>query len=512
MSHWLIAPIVLPLLTGALLLVLNRTRPALRRAIGVGATLALIPIAVHLAGAAATGQTQVYYLGDWPAPFGIVLVLDRLSALLLTVCAVLAAASVVFAAAGDDARGPHFHALFQFQLLGINGAFLTGDLFNLFVFFEILLIASYCLLMHGANPARTRAAVHVVLLNLTGSALFLIALGLVYATAGSLNMADLSLRMADASAGSPGLVHAGGLLLLVVFGLKAAFVPLGFWLPGAYRASTASVACLFAILTKVGVYAILRVHILIYGDATGPWVSLAEPWLLPIALATIVVGTLGVVAASALRTVVAYLVVISVGTLLAGVGLFTRDAIAASLFYLVHSTLVTGGLFLLADIVARQRGTTGDRLDLPQTVAQPALLGSLFFAGAIAIAGLPPASGFLTKALLLQAAAASPLMIWVWAVVLGSGLLSLVSLSRAGSALFWRTAGTPSAGEPVRGVELVPAAALLASAAVLVVLAAPVDRYTQATADQLLDRATYVDAVLGNEGVSTPASQREGSK
>ena len=495
MSHWLIAPIVLPLLTGALLLVLNRTRPALRRAIGVGATLALIPIAVHLAGAAATGQTQVYYLGDWPAPFGIVLVLDRLSALLLAVCAVLASASVVFAAAGDDARGPHFHALFQFQLLGINGAFLTGDLFNLFVFFEILLIASYCLLMHGANPARTRAAVHVVMLNLTGSALFLIALGLVYA-----------------SADSPGLVHAGGLLLLVVFGLKAAFVPLGFWLPGAYRASTASVACLFAILTKVGVYAILRVHILIYGDATGPWVSLAEPWLLPIALATIVVGTLGVVAASALRTVVAYLVVISVGTLLAGVGLFTRDAIAASLFYLVHSTLVTGGLFLLADIVARQRGTTGDRLDLPQAVTQPALLGSLFFAGAIAIAGLPPASGFLTKALLLQAAAASPLMIWVWAVVLGSGLLSLVSLSRAGSALFWRTAGTPGAGEPVRGVELVPAAALLASAAVLVVLAAPVDRYTQATADQLLDRATYVDAVLGNKGVSTPASQREGSK
>jgi len=511
-SHWLIAPLVLPMVTGALLLVLGKSRPGLERALGVASTAALIPVAALLMSAADAGHTQVYYLGDWPAPFGIVLVLDRLSALMLAVCAVLATASVVFATGGDDARGPHFHALFQFQLLGVNGAFLTGDLFNLFVFFEILLIASYCLLMHGANPARTRAAIHVVLLNLTGSALFLIALGLVYATAGSLNMADLSLRIAAASADSPGLVRAGGLLLLVVFGLKAAFVPLGFWLPGAYRASTASVACLFAIMTKVGVYAILRVHLVIYGDSAGPWVSIAEPWLLPLALATIAVGTLGVLAASALRTVVAYLVVISVGTLLAGVGLFTRDAIAASLFYLVHSTLVTGGLFLLADLVARQRGGSDDRLDLPQAVTQPALLGTLFFAGAIAIAGLPPASGFLTKVLLLQAATASPLMYWVWAVVLGSGLFSLVSLSRAGSALFWRTAGTTGAGAPVRAVEIAPAAALLATAGVLVVLAAPLDRYAQATAEQLLDPEPYVTAVLGNEGVSTPAHQREGAK
>ena len=506
MNHWLIAPLVLPLVSGALLLIVERVAPGLRRPLSAAATLALLPLAAYLVEVATRGEPAVYYLGDWPAPFGIVLVLDRLSAMMLALTAVLATASVVYACAGDDSRGPHFHALFQFQLLGVNGAFLTGDLFNLFVFFEILLIASYCLLMHGANAGRTRAAVHVVLLNLTGSALFLIALGLVYAVCGSLNMADLANRVAAAPETDLGLVRAAGLLLLVVFGLKAAFVPLGFWLPRAYRVATAPVACLFAIMTKVGAYAILRVHLLIYGDATGPWTSVAEPWLLPVALVTIAMGTLGLVAAAQLRTLVAYLVVISVGTLLAGIGVFTRDAIAAALFYLVHSTLVTGGLFLLADLIARQRSSTDDRLDRAQAVTQPALLGSLFFAGAVAIAGLPPASGFLTKGLLLQAAGDSPLATWVWALVLGSGLLTIVSLSRAGSALFWSTDGTSGAGPRARAGELVPTLVLIGAAAVLVVAAAPMDTFTEDVADQLLDRGAYVDAVLANAGVSTPAS------
>jgi len=506
MSHWLIVPLLLPLLSGALLLVLGAVSPALKRILGVVATLALLPLSVHLLVIATAGPPQVYYLGDWPAPFGIVLVLDRLSALMLALCATLSAASVLHAATGDDERGPHFHALFQFQILGINGAFLTGDLFNLFVFFEVLLIASYCLLMHSANAARTRAALHVVVLNLTGSALFLIALGLIYGVFGTLNMADLAVRVAAAPGHASGLMQAGGLLLLVVFGLKAAVVPLGFWLPNAYRAATAPVACLFAIMTKVGVYAILRVHLMIYGETAGPWTSLAEPWLLPLGLVTVALGTLGLLAASALRTLVAYLVVISVGTLIAGVGLFTRDAIAASLFYLVHSTLVTGGLFLLVDLVARQRGAADDRLEQAQAVVQPAVLGTLFFAGAVAIAGLPPASGFITKLLLLQAAVESPHQSWVWGVVLGAGLLTIVSLARAGSALFWRTDGTRATAAPLRVVQILPSAVLIASAAVLVIVAGRMNAFTAAAADQLLNPGAYVEAVLANEGVSIPAS------
>ena len=242
----------------------------------------------------------------------------------------------------------------------------------------------------------------------------------------------MAVRVAAADADSMGLVRVAGLLLLVVFGLKAALLPLGFWLPSAYRSATAAVACLFAIMTKVGVYAILRVHTLIFIEPSGGFAL--EPWLLPLALTTIVLGTIGAVAASELRATVSYLVVVSVGTLLAAVGLFSRDGLAAALYYLVHTTLVTGGLFLLADLIARQRGEMAARLDVSQAVCQPALLGTLFFAGAIAVSGLPPLSGFAAKLYILQAAQTTSAVTWVWSVMLISGLFVIVALSRAGTA------------------------------------------------------------------------------
>ena len=507
MNHWIVAPVLLPLVAGGLLLVLEGTGLAAKRVMGVVATAALIPIAVHLMSIAATGAQQVYYLGDWPAPFGIVLVLDRLSALMLVLASLLATASLLYAVCGDDNRGADFHALFQFQILGINGAFLTGDLFNLFVFFEILLIASYCLIAHGGGVARTLAALHFVVLNLVGSSVFLIALGVIYGTLGTLNMADLAVKVAAADAEVAGLVRVAGLLLLVVFGLKAALLPLGFWLPAAYRSATAAVACLFAIMTKVGVYAILRVHTLIFLETAGG-VSL-EAWLLPLALVTIVLGTVGAVAASELRATVSYLVVVSVGTLLAAVGLSSRDGLAAALFYLVHSTLVTGGLFLLADLIARQRGEVAARLDRSRSVYQPALLGTLFFIGAIAVSGLPPLSGFVAKLYILQAAQAASAVAWVWGVVLSSGLFVIVSLSRAGTAIFWRTRDTGGVSRPMRGMEAISTCGLLAGALFLMVFGVSALDYTRATAEQLLQRSGYVDSVLANRLVSTPASMKE---
>jgi multicomponent K+:H+ antiporter subunit D len=427
---------------------------------------------------------------------------------MLLISSVLATASVLYAIGGDDTRGADFHALFQFQLLGINGAFLTGDLFNLFVFFEILLIASYCLLVHGGGSARIRAAMHFVVLNLVGSSVFLIALGVVYGTLGTLNMADLALKVSSADADSIGLVRVAGLMLLVVFALKAALLPLGFWLPAAYRSATAPVACLFAIMTKVGVYAILRVHILIFVDPSDGDFSL-QVWLLPLSLATIVLGTIGVVAASELRATVSYLVVVSVGTLLAAVSLFSSDALAAALYYLVHSTLVTGGLFLLADLIARQRGKVRARLDRSQAVYQPLLLGTLFLFAAVAVSGLPPLSGFVAKLSILQAAQASTAVAWVWGVILISGLFVIVALTRAGTAIFWRTEDTQGEARPVRGLEALSTGGLLASALLLTVFGAQMLDYTQATAEQLLHRSGYIDAVLGNEWVSVPASMGE---
>jgi multicomponent K+:H+ antiporter subunit D len=349
---------------------------------------------------------------------------------------------------------------------------------------------------------------HFVVLNLVGSSLFLIALGVIYGTLGTLNMADAAARVASVDADSRGLVRVAGLLLLVVFGVKAALLPLGFWLPSSYRSATPAVACLFAIMTKVGVYAILRVHVLIFAEPVHGGVAL-EAWLLPLALATIVVGTVGTLAASELRATVSYLVVVSVGTLLAAVGLDSPSALAAALFYLIHSTLVTGGLFLLADLIGRQRGEVAARLDRSRAVYQPALLGTMFFIAAVAVSGLPPLSGFAAKLYILQAAEASAAVAWVWGIILVSGLFVVVSLSRAGSALFWRTEDTRGEPRPVRAMEAFSTCGLLAGALFLMVFGARVLDYTQATAVQLLDRSGYVDAVLANDLVSTPASMKE---
>ncbi|MBD9416295.1 monovalent cation/H+ antiporter subunit D [Pseudomonas sp. PDM16] len=486
MNHLIILPILVPLLVGALLLVLP-SHERLKRTLSLFATLALVPVALLLVQQADGGRLGVYALGDWRPPFGIVLMLDRLNALLLLTAAVLGSAVVLYALRGDDRRGPRFHALLQFQLLGINGSFLTGDLFNLFVFFEILLIASYALLLYGRSAERVRAGLHYVILNLTGSALFLIALGLIYGISGTLNMADLSARAAATTGDRVPLLAAAGLLLLLVFSLKAALLPLYFWLPRAYASASAPVAALFAIMTKVGIYAILRVCTLIFGDEAGELANLAQAWLWPMALATVVLGAIGALAARNLQGLLAYLVVVSAGTLLAAVAIGTPEAHAAALYYLLHSTWVAGGLFLLADLIARQRGSRGATLVPGPALEHPALLATLFFFGAVAVVGLPPLSGFLGKLLLLRA---SPSVI-LWTVLLFGGFAALIAMSRAGSMLFWRV-GTSSLDSAELDYGRVAATILLlACALLLVVLAAPVLEYTSATAAQLHDVASY---------------------
>ena len=519
MSHLVLMPVLVPLLTGALLLVLEPLGPRTMRTLSVLAMLGMVPTSVALLVLAAGDVPVAYFLGDWPAPFGIVLVLDRLSALMLGLSALLGLAATVYACAGSggDVDGPQdsarLHAMLHFLLLGVNGAFLTGDLFNLFVCFEILLIASYGLLMHGGGAARTRASLHVVALNLVGSAVFLVAIGCVYAATGSLNLADITSKVpgevAEGSA-SAGLLRAGALLLLAVFALKAAALPLGFWLPRAYGYSLAPVACAFALMTKVGVYAIVRVH----GQAldVGVAAGVVTPWLLPLGLATVVVGTIGALGARHLNVMFANFVVVSSGTLIAALGLATERATGGAFFYLAHSTLVGGGLFLLADLVARSRAGHGAVSESPPAgaalwvnahQAQPVLLGTLFLTGAVAVAGLPPLSGFAAKLWLLGGAmdtGAGPVRLAMLVVILGSGVLVLLALARAFSALFWRSStfdGVPrakTAALPITQVSV--SAALLGASVVLMVAAAPVSHYLEATVAQLDGSAGYVGAVL----------------
>ncbi|MFP5506253.1 MAG: monovalent cation/H+ antiporter subunit D [Gammaproteobacteria bacterium] len=498
MSHWVIAPILLPLFAGLVLLLGARWRPGIARGVSLAATAALLPLALLLLGLADDGGYHVYALGDWPAPFGIVLVLDRLAALMLALTAALALPALLYASRGSDQRGTNFHALFQLQLLGLNGAFLTGDLFNLFVFFEILLIASYALLLHGQGPARARSGLHYVVLNLIGSSLFLFAVGTLYGVTGTLNMADLAARVAQAGAAEVPLVRAGALLLLVVFALKAALLPLYFWLPRAYAAAPAPVAALFAIMTKVGVYSILRVYTLIFGAEAGLLADVALPWLWPLALATLALGAIGALAAPDLRTLIAYLVVISVGTLLAAFAFGTPETLAAALYYLPHTTLVTGGMFLLAGVIRRQRGAQADRFDPSGPVSEPALLGPLFFVGAVAAAGMPPLSGFIGKALLLSSIPPGEPAAWLWGIVLGGSLIVLIALSRAGSRLFWRTLDQPAVAARADRLHLLSVVLLLAAAPLLAVFATPVMNFTEATARQLSEPGGYIGAVLGD--------------
>jgi multicomponent K+:H+ antiporter subunit D len=504
-SHLPILPILVPLLAGSLLLLATRAAEGVRRSIGLAATLGLLPLAVALLLRVADGTHLVYALGDWPAPFGIVLVVDRLAAFMLLLTAVVALASHLYAGSGDDLAGPQFQPLFQFQLMGINGAFLTGDLFNLFVFFEVLLIAFYALLLHGLGPRRVGAAIHVVVLNLIGSTLFLFAVGTLYGVTGTLNLAHLARVLPTLGPDEAALARSGALLLLGVFALKAALLPLGFWLPRAYGSALASSAALFALLTKVGVYAIIRVFALCFGPEAGAVAGVAQPWVLPAALVTLAFGALGALGARGLRETAGWLVVYSVGTLLVAVGLFSESGYAAAVYYTAHSTLAGAALFLVVDLVARQRRAAGDRLDVPDALPHAAVLGSLFFLVAIAVSGLPPLSGFPGKIMVLDAARSAGVAALTWSVMLASTLVVVVSLSRAGSAVFWRTVPGPGGTVPAlsrRGLAAV--GTLLAALLVLVAWGGRVTAFAEATGRQLAEPAAYAEAVLG-PAAATPA-------
>ncbi|WP_278420303.1 monovalent cation/H+ antiporter subunit D [Stutzerimonas kunmingensis] len=496
MNHALILPLLLPLFMGALLLFAHRANKSTKRVLSLAATWTLVPIAIWLVLLADDGQLRIYALGSWQPPFGIILMLDRLSALMLLVTAVLAGFAALYACRGDDERGPNFHALYQFQLLGINGAFLTGDLFNLFVFFEILLISSYALLLHGHGQRRVRSGMHYVVLNLLGSSLFLIGVSMLYGLLGTLNMVDMAARVSAADPADAPLLASAGYLLLVVFALKGAILPLYFWLPRAYASATAPVAALFAIMTKVGLYAIIRVFTLVFGSEAGELSGMVDLWLWPLALLTLGAAVIGALAARSLQVLLAYLVVVSVGTLLAGIALGSEAGLAAALYYLVHSTLVAGGLFLLADLIARQRGDLGTDLISAPALRQPLLLGTLFFMGAISVAGLPPFSGFLGKVMLLRAIELGADAIALWVVVLVGGLGMLISLSRAGSLVFWRPSAE-AVGQPADAIRVLATVGLLLGSVMLVVAAGPLQAFVQATAAQLLDVAPYLQILQG---------------
>jgi multicomponent K+:H+ antiporter subunit D len=521
-DHLMIAPVVLPLVAGALMLAIGgERRRNVNAALNVASTFALVAISIGLlraADAAPSGVAGVYRLGDWPAPFAIVLVVDRLAALMLLLTSLLAAAAVVFSLARWHRVGVLFHPLFQFLLMGINGAFITGDLFNLFVFFEVLLAASYGLALHGSGSARVMAGLHYIVINLAASLLFLIGVSLIYGVAGTLNMADLAARIPAIRIEDRALLEAGAGILGLAFLVKGGMWPLCFWLPATYAATPPPVAAIFAILTKVGAYIVLRLWLLLFGDEAGASAQLGGGWLLLGGMATVAFGTIGSLASQDMARLAAFSVLVSSGTVLAAIGIGQVGVTAAALFYLVSSTLGLGAFVLLielaergrepgADVLAVTREIYGEEQELenPEVgIAIPAAMGMLglaFIGCAVILAGLPPLSGFIAKFALLTAALNAPggtISISGWSllvVLILSGLATLIAMTRAGMRTFW----APDRTVPhVRLIEMTPVAALLFLCAIQTIHAGPIMHFVQATAQSLHTPHEYLRSVLGS--------------
>jgi multicomponent K+:H+ antiporter subunit D len=529
MPHLIVAPVLIPMLAAAVMLLLAERRRPLKLVIGVtSAILGILTSLALLAWVAANGPVA-YRAGNWPVPFGISLAIDRLSTTMLLVSWVMGTCALVFAAARWHRAGVHFPALFQLQLMGLSGAFITADVFNLFVFFEILLAASYGLVLHGSGRSRVSVSVRYVAVNLAASSLFLLGVAMIYGVTGTLNMAELAARLSGASIANRHLIDTGASLLALAFLIKAAAWPLNFWLVPAYTAATAPVAALFAVLTKVGIYALVRLWTLMF--AGGPLAGFGADALLAFGLVTAALAAMGMLASHRLAGQVSWGVIVSAGTLLAALGLGDEIALGSAIFYLVAAALASSASFLLVDLVDRwQAGVTiveeapfltatleANDVNLDDEEAplmgrpfpaSTALLALAYLGCALLISGFPPQPTFIGKLGMLSAALAPAEKGEVvgarnWAfvtVVLGAGLVMLIALTRTGVRTFWSS--TQREPPRVRAEEGLPIIVLLALCGVLTVAAGPTMELARAAAHSLYERDHYIDAVRESNGTS----------
>jgi len=531
-----VVPVVLPLVAAAVLLLIRDSRRRLGSLINIAATLGGLMVAVAILWqvnvAAGPDAIAVHLTSNWAAPFGIALVADRLSALMLVLVGVVSTGAALYAAAGWARAGSYFHPLFQIQLMGINGAFLTGDFFNLFVFFEVMLAASYGLQLHGSGWPRVRSGMHYIAVNLLASSLFLVGLAILYGVMGTLSMADVATKVALVPPGDRGLLHAGAAILAMAVLIKAAVWPLNSWLVPAYTAASTPVAALFVLMTKVGVYSILRLWMLLFPATMASSGQFGGPLLMVAGLATLAFGAIGVLASIRLDRIAAFSIIVTSGTLLASFATGSIAASAAALFYLVSSTFAVSALFLMVEPVQRTRSERhaqrpvydnipheDDNLDDQQLPlvgrafpVSVAALGLAYMTCSLLVAGLPPLSGFLSKAAILTAivgddpAASVPTSTGVlMALLLCASLFTTISLVRAGIRHFWSAGGrfAPRLKLVESGAVLV----LISTCLLLTVFAEPVLRYTTATATYLHAPRPYVRAVFdapARPGPTTP--------
>ena len=532
-DHLIAAPILIPLVCGALQVPLNHRRHHLKFLISALSVLGMLAAAILLMRLTDSAYWQdgigVYLAANWAAPFGIALLADRLSALMLLLTALLSGCTLIYAALRWSRIGVHFHSLFQFMIMGVNGAFLTHDLFNLFVFFEVMLAASYGLLLHGYNAARLQAGMQYIAVNLVASLLFLIGVALIYASTGTLNMADLAARIATTGDTDMALLKIGVTVLAIAFLIKSAMWPLGFWLPTTYAAASPPVAAMLVLMTKVGAYIILRLWLLVFSSDAGQAAGYGFDALLWGGMATIVFGAAGMLASDTPGRLAGYGAIVSSGTLLAVIGYGQPALVAAGLYYLLGSTLAMAAFILLIELIERIRSPGAamlavtmeafaieDAPEPPVGVGIPAalaFLGLSFAACALLIAGLPPLSGFVAKFTLFHAllhpvspgTTIGPAGWTLMALIVLSGLAAIIAMLRFGVRTFW--AAGVMVPPRLQVTEAGPVTLLLLLCVAMTLQAGPLLAYLGRASDDLHQPSQYIRRVLSQPVIPSPAQK-----
>lgn len=496
MDTLLVLPIMVPAVTGVLAL-LAWSFPRVQRALSVLGAVALAGVGGTILWEVQQHGIQAAQMGGWPAPFGITLVADDLSAGLLLMTGLVAVAVAVYSIAGiDDSRERFgFHPLFHLLLMGINGAFITGDLFNMYVWFEVLLIGSFVLLVLGNEREQLDGAVKYVGINLVASVSFLSAIGLLYGMTGALNLADIAGNMQNIR--GSGLEATVAMLFLIGFGIKAALFPLYYWLPAAYHTPPAPIAAIFAgLLTKVGIYSLLRVFSLLFPDPTG----YTQGVLLVLAGATMLVGVFGALVQENILRLMSFLVISAMGYVLMGFAFFTTLGLVGAIFYILQDVPVKTTLFLIGGLMERETGTL--RLDkMGGLYEYRPLMALAFIVPAFSLAGFPPFPGFWAKLTLVQAGLEAQQWTLV-AIALIVGLLTLLVVAQVWARAFWRTPEgmTLNTSDSLGAKALLqgPVAALSLVLFVVGLYAQPLYALAQRAAINLADTGPYIQAVLGS--------------
>lgn len=492
MNNLIILPILIPFIVGAILILFPKNYKLQRVISGIAAVVMLI-LSIYLAVIVYRDGIIVLEVGNWPAPFGIVLVADLLATLMVLLATIIAVACLFFAfkTVSPTREKFYFYPLFFFLMVGVNGAFLTGDLFNLFVFFEVMLLSSYGLIAHGGTKYQLRESFKYVIINVFSSALFVAAIALLYSAIGTVNMAHIAQRVAEAE--QTGILTVIGILFFIVFAIKGGLFPLYFWLPRSYYGPPAAIAALFGgLLTKVGIYAIIRTFTLIFNHDPG---FTHKILITTIAGFTMLLGVLGAVSQFNFKRILSYHIISQVGYMVMGLGIFTKLAVAGAIYYIAHHMIVKTALFLTAGATQYITGTN-DLKKMGGLLKTHPALAWMFFIVAISLAGIPPLSGFFSKFPIILSGFEEGQYV-IAGVALLVGLLTLFSMIKIFNYAFWgKQKHTEEQANIKVGKLLLPIAPLVALTIILGIGAEPIFQYSLQVAEQILDPSIYIESVL----------------